>query len=90
MVLYECMFLGILGGVAGIAGSLAFSWLLNTVGGPYILYRLGDEFAGLFGSRISLVTPSMLLAGFGIAIVLSILWEYILPCGLHGLIPWKR
>ncbi len=73
MVLYECMFLGILGGVAGIAGSLAFSWLLNTVGGPYILYRLGDEFAGLFGSRISLVTPSMLLAGFGIAIVLSIL-----------------
>ena len=72
MVMYECLFLGILGGVAGIGGSLVFSWLLNTIGGPLILARLGDEFSGLFGSQISLVTPPMLIAGLVIAVGLSL------------------
>jgi putative ABC transport system permease protein len=72
MVMYECLFLGIMGGIAGTGGSLVFSWLLNTIGGPLVLARLGDEFSGLFGSQISLVTPTMLVAGLVIAVALSL------------------
>lgn len=73
MVLLECLLLGIMGGVAGIAASLAFSSVLNVIGRPLLLSRLGTEFSGLFGDSISVITPPMLLAGLGIAIVLSLL-----------------
>ncbi|MGV8129180.1 MAG: ABC transporter permease [Methanolinea sp.] len=73
MVLLECLLLGIMGGVAGIAASLAFSSVLNVVGRPLLLSRLGGEFSGLFGDSLSVITPPMLIAGLGIAIVLSLL-----------------
>lgn len=73
MVLLECLLLGIMGGVAGIAASLAFSSVLNVIGRPLLLSRLGAEFSGLFGDSISVITPPMLLAGLVIAIVLSLL-----------------
>jgi putative ABC transport system permease protein len=71
-VLFECLFLGILGGCAGIIGSLIFSTALNAVGRSLLLSRMGGEFSGLFGDSISVITPVMLVSGLVIAVVLSL------------------
>jgi len=72
LVLFECLFLGILGGCAGIIGSLIGSAALNAVGRPLLLSRMGGEFSGLFGDSISVITPVMLVSGLVIAVVLSL------------------
>lgn len=72
MVLFECLVLGILGGCAGIIGSLVFSGVLNAVGRSLLLSRMGGEFSGLFGDSISVITPGMLAIGLVIAVVLSL------------------
>jgi putative ABC transport system permease protein len=72
LVLFECLFLGILGGCAGIIGSLIFSTMLNAVGRSLLLSRLGGEFSGLFGDSISVITPGMLAIGLVIAVFLSL------------------
>jgi len=73
LVLFECLFLGILGGCAGIIGSLVFSTALNAVGRSLLLSRMGGEFSGLFGDSISVITPVMLIAGLVIAVILSLI-----------------
>ncbi len=72
LVLFECLFLGILGGCAGIIGSLVVSTGLNAVGRTLLLSRMGGEFSGLFGDSISVITPVMLVLGLVIAVVLSL------------------
>jgi putative ABC transport system permease protein len=72
LVLFECLVLGILGGCAGIIGSLIFSSVLNVAGRSLLLSRMGGEFSGLFGDSISVITPAMLAIGLVIAVVLSL------------------
>jgi putative ABC transport system permease protein len=72
LVLYECLFIGILGGILGDLLGIIFAQGINILGKPFVISRLGPEFSGLFGSEITRITPEMLIGGFVIAIVLSI------------------
>lgn len=72
LVLYECLYIGILGGILGDLLGVIFSQAINILGRPFVISRLGSEFSGLFGAEITRITPEMLLAGFIIAIVLSV------------------
>lgn len=72
MVLYECLLIGIIGGLVGIFFGYLFTVVMNTVGKPFIISRLGSEFSSLFGSEIARLSPMMILAGMIIAIAFSL------------------
>jgi len=72
LVLYECLLIGILGGIAGgILGGL-FTAVMNAVGRPLIIARLGPEFSSIFGSEIARLPPEMIFFGLVIAVVFSL------------------
>lgn len=73
MVLYECLLIGILGGIAGNILGFAFTVVLNTVGKPFIIARLGPEFSSIFGAEIARLSLVMMAAGLVIAVVFSLL-----------------
>lgn len=72
MVLYECFLIGIVGGIVGIFFAYLFTIVMNTVGKPFIISRLGSEFSSIFGNEIARLSPEMMLAGMAIAIVFSL------------------
>lgn len=72
MVLYECLLIGIIGGIVGIFFGYLFTLVMNTVGKPYIISRLGSEFSSIFGSEIARLSPQMMVAGMVIAVVFSL------------------
>lgn len=72
MVLYECLLIGIVGGIVGVFFAYLFTIVMNTVGKPFIISRLGSEFSSIFGNEIARLSPEMILAGMAIAIVFSL------------------
>jgi putative ABC transport system permease protein len=73
LILLECAVIGLLGGILGDILGIAFAWLIDAVGKPFIVAALGDSFAGLSTSSITLVSPILLLFGAGAAVGLSVL-----------------
>lgn len=73
LILSECVLIGAAGGIVGDLFGLAFAALINTAGRSFILSRLGDEFAVLFGTEIVRVTPSLLIAGLVVSILLAVI-----------------
>jgi putative ABC transport system permease protein len=73
LVLYECLIIGVLGGVAGNIAGILFAAVINTVGKPWIIARLGPEFSTIFGTELARLSPSMMAAGMAIAVVFSLL-----------------
>lgn len=73
MVLYECLLIGIIGGIVGIVFGYLFTVVMNTVGKPFIISRLGTEFSSLFGNEIARLSPEMMVAGLAIAIIFSLI-----------------
>ena len=72
MVMYECLLLGIIGGIVGNILGILFTVVLNTVGKPFIISRLGQEFSSIFGNEIARVSPEMMVVGMAIAIIFSL------------------
>jgi putative ABC transport system permease protein len=72
LVLYECLLIGVVGGVLGDIFGVLFTSVMNAVGRPFIIARLGPEFSSIFGSEIARLSPGLLLAGLGIAVVFSL------------------
>jgi putative ABC transport system permease protein len=72
MVLYECLLIGIIGGIVGDILGYLFTVVLNTVGKPFILARMGTELSSIFGNEIAKLSPEMVVAGMIIAVVFSL------------------
>ncbi|HTY53092.1 MAG TPA: ABC transporter permease [Methanomicrobiales archaeon] len=72
LVLYECLLIGIIGGIVGIILGFLFTVVLNTVGKPFIIARMGVEISSIFGNEIAKLSPGMVAAGMAIAMVFSI------------------
>lgn len=72
LILYECLYIGILGGIAGDIVGIGFSAIINAAGPALISAQLGDTYEGLFGPDIARVTPEILVAGFAVAVILSL------------------
>lgn len=72
LVLYECLLIGVIGGVLGGIFGVLFTSVMNVVGGPFIIARLGPEFSSIFGNELARLSPGLLLSGLGIAIVFSL------------------
>lgn len=72
LVLYECLLIGVIGGVLGGLFGALFTSVMNVVGRPFIIARLGPEFSSIFGSEIARLSPGLLLAGLGIAVIFSL------------------
>jgi len=72
LVLYECLLIGIIGGIVGDILGYLFTVVLNTVGKPFIIARMGPEFSSIFGNEIAKISPEMAVAGMAIAIVFSL------------------
>ncbi len=73
LILLECLYIGILGGIAGDILGVLLSMGINTLGKSFIIEQLGPGFAGFASADITLVTPALLAAGLGIAVILSLL-----------------
>ncbi len=73
LVLYECLLIGITGGILGGIFGVLFTSVMNVVGAPFIIARLGPEFSSIFGSEIARLSPGLLLSGVVIAIVFSLI-----------------
>jgi len=73
LILLECAVIGLIGGILGDVLGIAFAWMIDAVGKPFIVAALGDGFAGLSTSSITLVTPLLLVFGVGAAVGLSVL-----------------
>lgn len=72
LVLYECLLIGIIGGIVGDLLGFLFTVVLNTVGKPFIIARMGVEISSIFGNEIAQLSPEMVVAGMAIAIIFSI------------------
>lgn len=72
MVLYECLLIGIIGGIVGNVFGFLFTAVMNAVGKPFIIARLGPEFSSIFGNEIARLSPEMVVAGMAIAVVFSL------------------
>ena len=79
MFLHECLIIGVLGGILGDALGVIFSIAINIIGRPLLIDLLGSSVEGL--EYISIITPEILVAGFTISLVLSI---------LSGMYPTRR
>jgi putative ABC transport system permease protein len=73
LVLYECLLIGLIGGIVGVVFGSLFTVVMNTVGKPFIISRMGAELSSIFGNEIARLSPEMIVAGIGIAIVFSLL-----------------
>lgn len=71
LILYECLFIGLIGGVLGDLLGVAFAGVINVFGKPFIIAQLGDTFATFSEGDITLITPEILVIGIVISIVLS-------------------
>lgn len=72
MVLYECLLIGVIGGIVGDILGYLFTVVLNTVGKPFIIARMGAELSSIFGNEIAKLSPEMVVAGMVIAVVFSL------------------
>ncbi|MFY9195392.1 MAG: FtsX-like permease family protein [Methanoculleus sp.] len=72
LVLYECLLIGVIGGALGGVFGALFTSVMNVAGRPFIIAQLGPEFSSIFGSEIARLSPGLLLAGLGIAVVFSL------------------
>jgi putative ABC transport system permease protein len=72
LILLECLYIGIIGGVIGDLLGILFAWVINTVGKAYLMSQLGDLFSGFARYDLTLVTPQILVLGFCIAVFLSL------------------
>ena len=72
LILAECFYIGLIGGVLGNLLGIAFTGVINTFGKPFIIARLGDTFSTFAEGDIALITPEILATGMTIAIVLSL------------------
>ncbi|MGC9444156.1 MAG: ABC transporter permease [Candidatus Methanospirareceae archaeon] len=74
LFLAECVIIGVIGGVCGDLLGIGFSKLIDLVGKPFLVSALGGSIgANLEAGSITIVTPTILVAGFAIALVLSVL-----------------
>lgn len=71
LILFECLYIGLIGGVLGDLLGIAFAGVINIFGKPFIIAQLGDTFATFADADITLITPGLLLLGIVIAVVLS-------------------
>ena len=72
LILIECFYIGIIGGLLGDLLGLAFSFCLNTLGKSYLMAQMGDLFSGFARYDLSIVTPEILVMGFLVAVILSL------------------
>jgi len=72
LVLYECLLIGIIGGIVGDILGYLFTVVLNTAGKPFIIDRMGPEFSAILGNEIAKISPEMAVAGMVIAVVFSL------------------
>ncbi len=73
LILLECAVIGLIGGILGDALGIAFAWMIDAVGKPFVVAALGEGFAGISTTGITLVTPLLLLFGVVAAVGLSVL-----------------
>jgi putative ABC transport system permease protein len=73
LILLECIYIGAIGGLLGDFLGILFSWVINSAGKAYLLAQLGDIFSGFARYDLAMVTPEILLLGFGISVLLSFL-----------------
>lgn len=73
LFLAECVIIGVIGGICGDLLGIGFSVLIDLVGKPFLVNALGGSIgANLEAGSITIVTPTILAAGFAISLVLSI------------------
>ena len=73
LILLECLYLGIIGGIIGDILGIGLSAGINIVGKPFIISQLGEGFSSFYDSDITLITGWLLLEGLVIAVILSVL-----------------
>lgn len=73
LILMECLYIGAIGGLLGDLFGILFSAALNTLGKAYLLSQLGDIFSGFARYDLAIVTPQILLTGFLVAVILSLI-----------------
>lgn len=82
LFLAECVIIGLIGGILGDLLGIGFALLIDLLGKPFLISALGGSIgANLESGSITIVTPPILVAGFVIALVLSI---------FSGLYPARR
>ncbi|AKB81754.1 ABC transporter, permease protein [Methanosarcina barkeri 3] len=69
MFLAECLFIGALGGIFGDLFGILLSTLIDRVGRPLLISRLGIENIG----HLTALNPEILVAGFVISLFVSVL-----------------
>ncbi|MEN6444267.1 MAG: ABC transporter permease [Methanoregula sp.] len=72
LILIECLYIGVIGGLLGDLLGIIFSWGINTIGKAYLIAQMGDLFSGFARYDLTLVTPQILLLGFFVAVFLSL------------------
>ncbi len=72
LILMECLYIGVIGGLLGDLIGILFSWAINTLGKAYLISQMGNLFSGFARYDLALVTPQILIFGFLIAVVLSL------------------
>jgi putative ABC transport system permease protein len=73
LFLAECVIIGVIGGVCGDLLGIGFSLLIDLIGKPFLVSALGGSIgANLEAGSITIVTPTILVAGFAISLVLSV------------------
>ncbi|MBN1761541.1 MAG: ABC transporter permease [Methanomicrobia archaeon] len=73
LFLAECVIIGVIGGICGDLLGMGFSVLIDLVGKPFLVSALGGSIgANLEAGSITIVTPTILVAGFAISLVLSV------------------
>ena len=65
LFLLEAAFIGLIGGVVGLALSYGISFLLNNV------LRLGEAMGGMEGAAISYIPPWLVLVAVGFAVLVG-------------------
>ena len=73
LVLIECLFIGLIGGILGDIAGIGLCGIINTVGKQFVIAQLGDAFVGFAGAELTHLSPAILLLGIVIAVVLSLL-----------------
>jgi len=73
LILMECFYIGAIGGLLGDLLGIVFSWVINTAGKTYLISRMGDLFSAFARYDLAIVTPEILVFGFLVAVVLSLL-----------------
>ncbi|MCK9632413.1 MAG: ABC transporter permease [Methanoregula sp.] len=72
LILIECLYIGMIGGVLGDLLGILFSYVINTAGKAYLISQTGELFSAFARYDLALVTPEILLSGFLVAVILSL------------------